>query len=133
MKGVPTDLRTKVETLLREFETVIERWPPGLRGHGSVKKNEIKFAKTVERFIDAVNEYDFYIVLSVLRSEEARRLREIVDALRDREAQPDADRLGHRRVLYLAAKHEAFVDLMCHPVALGVCEKYLGPDFIYST
>jgi ectoine hydroxylase-related dioxygenase (phytanoyl-CoA dioxygenase family) len=35
--------------------------------------------------------------------------------------------------LHLAAKHEAFLDLMCHPLTIAVCQSYLGEDFVCST
>lgn len=93
----------------------------------------MKLTRTTERILDSVHEYGFCIVPSLISSEQVGRLRGIVHELLARESGPDADRLGHRRVLHLAAKHEAFVELLCHPVALAFCEKYLGPDFVCST
>lgn len=93
----------------------------------------MKLADTVERVLNAIDDYGFCVVPSVLSSDEAKQLCKIIDQLRDRESRPDADALGHHRVLHLAVKNEAFVELMCHPLALAVCEKYLGPDFICST
>jgi ectoine hydroxylase-related dioxygenase (phytanoyl-CoA dioxygenase family) len=86
-----------------------------------------------QRIIAEVNEHGFCVVPSVLPGADALRLRTIVDTLRARESRPDDEKLGHRRVLHLAAKHDAFVSLLCHPLALAVCEKYLGADFVCST
>ncbi len=93
----------------------------------------VKLSKTSEGILSAIDECGFCVVPSVLSSDEAGKLRKIVDQLRDQESYPDADRLGHHRVLHLAAKHPAFVELMCHPVTMAVCEKYLGEDFVCST
>ena len=89
--------------------------------------------RAVEEIVSAVNEYGFCVVPGVLTSEDTARLREIIDELREKESQPGGGELGHQRVLHLAAKHRAFVDLMCHTLTTVVYEKYLGPDFVCST
>ena len=89
--------------------------------------------QTLSRIVDAIRQVGYCVVPEVLTPETARGLRSIVDALRARETQDDATELGHQRVLHLAAKHPAFVDLMCHPVALAVWEHLLGADCICST
>lgn len=88
---------------------------------------------TVECIIKQINEYGFCVVKDVLTKDEASQLCAIVEKLRILEPCPDEEKLGHRRVLHLAAKHKAFVDLMCHPLAMTVCEKYLAADFVCST
>jgi ectoine hydroxylase-related dioxygenase (phytanoyl-CoA dioxygenase family) len=98
------------------------------------------FADTVDSIVTAVDEIGFCMVPAVLKSAEACRLREIIDELLALEPVPkrssydhhtSAD--GHRRLLHLAAKHEAFVELLCHPLVMAFCEKYLGSDFVCST
>ena len=89
--------------------------------------------RAVGAAIAAVNEFGFCVLPGVLSSEQAAQLRQVIDELRAREAAPGGEPLGHQRVLHLAAKHAAFVDLMCHRVSVAFCEKYLGTDFICST
>jgi ectoine hydroxylase-related dioxygenase (phytanoyl-CoA dioxygenase family) len=89
--------------------------------------------RLVESILSAVHELGFCVVPDVLPREHARQLRNIVDQLRNSEAQTDAEPAGHQRVLHLGAKHPVFVDLMCHPIAMAFCEKYLGADFVCST
>lgn len=90
-------------------------------------------AETVKHIADAIDEYGWCVVPSVLDPDTARVLREVVDVLRQSEPRPDVGDLGHHRVLHLAAKHPAFVDLMCHPLPLAVWDRMLGPDFVCST
>lgn len=89
--------------------------------------------KLADQILEAVNAYGFCVVPNVLPRERALGLRSIIDELREREAGPDAGQLGHQRVLHLAAKHAAFVELLCHPVSMAIYEKYLGSDFVCST
>lgn len=93
----------------------------------------MSFDAVVDGILDAVEEYGFCVVPSVLPREQANQLRIIVDQLREHEAQPDGGCLGHQRVLHLAVKHPAFLALMCHPTTMAIYEKYLGQDFICST
>lgn len=94
---------------------------------------EINLVTPVEQILDELDQTGICVVPSVLSAEEAERLRRIVDELRAQERRPGSEELGHQRVLHLAAKHPAFVDLLCHPVAMSVFEKYLGEDFVCST
>jgi ectoine hydroxylase-related dioxygenase (phytanoyl-CoA dioxygenase family) len=93
----------------------------------------MELENTVESIIAEVNDYGFCVVPNVLTSEEARQFCTIIDKLRTRESKHDDEVLGHSRVLHLVAKHEAFVELMCHPLVMIVCEKYLALDFVCST
>jgi ectoine hydroxylase-related dioxygenase (phytanoyl-CoA dioxygenase family) len=85
----------------------------------------------VRQVITTVNEYGVCVVPEVLSRREASGLRLLIDDMRQREARGKEE--THQRVLHLAAKNPAFVDLLCHPFALTLCEKYLGPDFVCST
>lgn len=87
----------------------------------------------VDKILHALEEQGLCVVPSVLDIDQAHRLRDLVDQLRGLEARTGSDALGHHRVLHLAAKHEAFAQLMCHPLAMAVCERYLGADFVCST
>lgn len=73
------------------------------------------------------------VIPSVIADAEAAGLRALLDRVREREAPLGDDSLGHRRVLALAVKHRAFLDLMCHPLVMAVCERLLGRDFVCST
>jgi ectoine hydroxylase-related dioxygenase (phytanoyl-CoA dioxygenase family) len=90
-------------------------------------------AEDITRIVDAIAEYGYCVIPSVLSLETARGLRGITDELRRREPRPDVGELSHHRVLHVAAKHAAFVELMCHPVPMAVWERILGPDFVCST
>jgi ectoine hydroxylase-related dioxygenase (phytanoyl-CoA dioxygenase family) len=93
----------------------------------------MSLTSAAEQIVSAVNEAGFCVIPSVLSRDEATALRDIVDQLRECESRPDETHLGHRRVLHIAAKHPAFVTLLCHPLVMAVCEMYLGPDFVCST
>lgn len=86
-----------------------------------------------ERIVNAVADSGFHVIPNVLSKDEATGLGKIIDQLRASERRPDEGDLGHRRVLHIAAKHPAFVTLMCHPLVMAVCEVYLGADFVCST
>jgi ectoine hydroxylase-related dioxygenase (phytanoyl-CoA dioxygenase family) len=88
---------------------------------------------TIDKIVAAVDEFGFCLVPSVIGNAEARRLREIIEELLALEPVPNTLARGHRRLLHLAAKHGAFVELLCHPLAMAFCEKYLGSDFVCST
>jgi len=87
----------------------------------------------VEGIVAAVDEYGFCVVPAMLPCDQTAQLLTIIDYLREREVRPNKERLGHQRVLHLAAKHPAFVALMCHPLTVAIYEKYLGRDFVCST
>jgi ectoine hydroxylase-related dioxygenase (phytanoyl-CoA dioxygenase family) len=93
----------------------------------------MKLGTLVEQTLTAMDEYGFCVIPGLLPNDEATGLRKIIDQLRERESKPDGGQLGHQRVLHLAAKHPAFVALMCHPVTVAVYERYLGVDFVCST
>jgi ectoine hydroxylase-related dioxygenase (phytanoyl-CoA dioxygenase family) len=88
---------------------------------------------TITKILDALNDAGYCIVPSVLPVPLADDLCRIIAELRAREPRTDAAELGHHRVLHIAAKHRAFVDLMCHPVVMQIWERVLGSDFICST
>lgn len=88
---------------------------------------------TLGKIVDAVDEIGYCVVPSVLPTDQASELCRIIADLRAREPRADVAELGHHRVLHIAAKHRAFVDLMCHPVVMQIWERILGADFICST
>jgi ectoine hydroxylase-related dioxygenase (phytanoyl-CoA dioxygenase family) len=88
---------------------------------------------TIEAIIGAIHEVGYVVIPSVLSASQASTLCSIIAQLREREPREDARELGHHRVLHIAAKHRAFVDLMCHPVVMQIWQRVLGPDFICST
>ena len=90
-------------------------------------------ARYIPAIVNAVNEHGLCVIPSVLPESHAVELRSIIDGMREREPGPEGGRLGHQRVLHLAAKHSAFADLMCHPLTIAVCQEYLGSDFVCST
>jgi ectoine hydroxylase-related dioxygenase (phytanoyl-CoA dioxygenase family) len=88
---------------------------------------------TIDKIVVAVDEFGFCVVPAVIEKAEARRLREITEELLALEPVPNTSAHGHRRLLHLAAKHGAFVELMAHPLVMAFCERYLGSDFVCST
>lgn len=88
---------------------------------------------TIEAVAEAICDVGYVVLPSVLPDAQAAEFGRIVDELREREPRGDAQELGHHRVLHIAAKHRAFVDLLCHPVVMQVWARILGPDFICST
>lgn len=97
---------------------------------------------TVDAIIDAIRDVGYVVIPQAISAARAGELCELITQLRAREPQhdvgaqghhSDGGASGHHRVLHLAAKHPAFVDLMCHPVAMQVWERVLGTDFICST
>lgn len=90
-------------------------------------------AALLARITWALDEHGYCVVPRLLRPDIAERLRELLDRLRALEPRPDVEELGHHRVLHLPVKHQAFIDLLCHPLALAVSEAYLGADFICSS
>jgi ectoine hydroxylase-related dioxygenase (phytanoyl-CoA dioxygenase family) len=97
------------------------------------KSPTLDASHALRSILATLDEHGFCVVPSVLSRVEAGRLSRIVLDLQEAEARPDADHLGHRRVLHLLAKHPVFVELMCHPLTMAVQEAYLGPDFVCST
>jgi ectoine hydroxylase-related dioxygenase (phytanoyl-CoA dioxygenase family) len=88
---------------------------------------------TLRQILEAVDETGYCVVPSVLPAALAGELARLIAELRAREPRGDLAELGHHRVLHIAAKHRAFVELMCHPVAMAIWERYLGADFLCST
>ena len=88
---------------------------------------------TISKIVDAIYETGYCIMPSVLPAALADELCSIIADLRAREPRADVAELGHHRVLHIAAKHRAFVELMCHPVPMRIWQRILGADFICST
>lgn len=89
--------------------------------------------EAVRAIVETIVENGLCVVPGAIGRDEAMSLRALLDRLREREAPSGDDSLNHRRVLALATKHPAFVELMCHPLVGAVSERLLGPDFICST
>lgn len=99
--------------------------------------------RLVNATLDAVNEFGFCVIPNVLPPDRTAALRCVVDEVRERESPQAVGRVnvndhasradGHQRVLHLVEKHPAFVDLMCHPLAMAIYSRYLGSDFVCST
>ncbi len=87
----------------------------------------------VDRILGAMDETGFCVVPDVLSRDEAMALASIVLTLQQGEAREDVAKLGHARVLHLLTKHPVFVQLLTHPIAMAVNERYLGSDFVCST
>jgi ectoine hydroxylase-related dioxygenase (phytanoyl-CoA dioxygenase family) len=94
---------------------------------------DVTLERLTEPVLKAVDEYGFCVLPSIIQREHALELRSLIDDLRRREQRPDVEDLGHQRVLHLAAKHAEFANLLCHPLCMAICEKYLGADFLCST
>jgi ectoine hydroxylase-related dioxygenase (phytanoyl-CoA dioxygenase family) len=81
----------------------------------------------------ALTERGYCVVPSLLRADTAAKLRQLIELIREHEPRPDVAELGHHRVLHLATKHRAFVDLLSHPLLVDVWAEFLGPDFVCSS
>jgi ectoine hydroxylase-related dioxygenase (phytanoyl-CoA dioxygenase family) len=98
--------------------------------YGAAKMNLKSLA---DRVANVVRQNGFCVVPSLLSSERVERLRAEIDVLLRREAKHENDNLGHQRVLHIAAKSDAFVELLSHPVCMAIYSKLLGSDFVCST
>jgi ectoine hydroxylase-related dioxygenase (phytanoyl-CoA dioxygenase family) len=105
--------------------------------------------ETIRKIIDTIEEVGYCVLPSVLSTDEADGMRRVIDTLRQREGRLAAEvaldgndeglkahgpiQVGHQRVVHIAAKHRAFLELLCHPVPLAIWERMLGADCICST
>lgn len=88
---------------------------------------------TTQTILENIREDGFCVVHRAIDTDTAARLNAIIEQLREREARDYDHGLEHQRVLALAAKHPAFMELMCHPLAVALFDQMLGADFICST
>lgn len=92
---------------------------------------------------NSIESHGFCVVEGALQASTAKVLRDLLstpDRLIEEKdnaeyvsSEADQHFLLHKRVLALAIKHPAFLELMCHPLALEVCGSLLGGDFFCST
>lgn len=94
-------------------------------------KPNVSLAGQVREILTTVAEKGVCVVPRVISTEEATRLRRIIDDFRERER--SGRETLHQRVLHLAVKHPAFRELMCHPLVIALCDEYLGVDSVCST
>lgn len=105
---------------------------PGTPGTIGASGSDVRDG-AVARILGALDEHGYCVVPGLLRPDTAAALRRVVDEIRAHEPRPDVGQLGHHRVLHLAVKHPAFVELLCHPLAVAVWESFLGGDFVCSS
>jgi ectoine hydroxylase-related dioxygenase (phytanoyl-CoA dioxygenase family) len=96
-----------------------------------------KTAANVEPDVDAViaeiSERGFCVVPSVISTEKTEKLNACLEVIRTLEDGQEIRKLGHQRVLHIAAKNAMFLEPLLHPFVLKVWRKYLGEDMICST
>ncbi|WP_338927589.1 phytanoyl-CoA dioxygenase family protein (plasmid) [Mycetohabitans endofungorum] len=87
----------------------------------------------VSHIVDKISSVGFCVVENILAPTTSRKLRRVLQALLEAEKAKNLRPSGHQRVIHLAIKHPAFLDLACHPLVLAVWRKYLGSDMICSS
>jgi len=87
----------------------------------------------VEQIIREVDERGYCIVPSAISMEETDRVRSILRGILQAEHTAEIERTCHQRVFQIAVKNRVFLELMAHPLVVGVWKKYLGEDVICST
>jgi ectoine hydroxylase-related dioxygenase (phytanoyl-CoA dioxygenase family) len=93
----------------------------------------MSFESLADRVADVVQRTGFCVVPNLLSAERAAHLQTEIDVFLQQEARSEDKSLGHQRVLHIAAKSNAFVELLSHPACMAIYSKLLGPDFVCST
>jgi ectoine hydroxylase-related dioxygenase (phytanoyl-CoA dioxygenase family) len=87
----------------------------------------------VEAVLTAVRTRGYCVVEGLIPESEAEALRLLTAGLAASERDDHHARLGHQRIIHIAAKDSRFLTPLCHPFVMEVWSRYLGPDFMCST
>ncbi len=90
-------------------------------------------APNAESIAERVDEHGFCVAEGVVTYAECARLRAALELFINVESLQGLSASGHQRVSYLAAKHPAFLNALCHPIVLDVWRTLLSKDLICST
>lgn len=99
----------------------------------SAQKKLRTSGREVSRIVRAIRKDGFCVVPNLIPPNQCQKLGRILRRLLRDEKEANLRPNGHQRILHLAMKNPAFLDLVTHPLLLAVWRRYLGEDMICSS